>query len=60
MTLNEVVKKVFSAETAVNHISMNEGWMSVITGGNFSRSNLIRAFVDEAVIQQANQEKKNA
>ena len=52
MTLSEVVKEVFSEETAVNQISMNEGWMSVITGGDFSRSNLIRAFVHEAVMSR--------
>ena len=49
MTLNEVVKVVFSKKDFVDQLSMSEGWMSVITGGSFSRSNLIRAFVDEAV-----------
>lgn len=52
MTLSEVVKQVFLDETTVNQISMSEGWMSVITGGDFSRSNLIRTFVDEAVMSR--------
>jgi len=46
--LNHLVEAVFRDPTLVNFISMNEGWMSVITGGDFSRSNLIRAFVEEA------------
>lgn len=55
MTLSQVVTEVFSERSAVNRLSMSEGWMSVITSGDFSRSHLIRAFVDEAVRDRARQ-----
>jgi len=51
-TLNELVQEIFSADSIVNAISMNEGWMSVITSGDFSRSHVIRGFVNEALQQQ--------
>ena len=55
MSLNEIVRTVFSRERFVDQLSMSEGWMSLITGGSFSRSNLIRAFVDEAVIHRSSE-----
>ena len=51
-SLNQVVKAIFSSKDHVNAISMNEGWMSVLTARDFSRSNLIQGFVDEATAYQ--------
>jgi glyoxylase-like metal-dependent hydrolase (beta-lactamase superfamily II) len=45
--LAEVVDDVARDRDLVNLVSMNEGWMNLITLGDFSRSNLIRSFVDE-------------
>lgn len=48
-SLNALVKSVFSSPSLVNLVSMNEGWMSVLTSGDFSRSHLVRGFVDDAI-----------
>ena len=49
ITEKDLIKKMFNEPGIVNLISSYEGWMSVITGGDFSRSNLVRSFIDEFV-----------
>ena len=51
VTMAAIVEEVFVDETLVGAISMSEGWMHVLTAGDFARSHLLRGFVDEAVGQ---------
>jgi len=48
ITQAELIRELNATSGLVNSLSMGEGWMSFITSGNFSRSNLIRGFVEEA------------
>jgi glyoxylase-like metal-dependent hydrolase (beta-lactamase superfamily II) len=48
--LSQVVAEISQDRDLVNLISMNEGWMNLITAGDFSRSNLVRSFVDEITL----------
>ena len=45
-----MVAEISQDRDLVNLISMNEGWMNLITAGDFSRSNLVRSFVDEITL----------
>lgn len=44
---SELIKAINDTPGLVNFISLGEGWMSILTSGNFSRSNLIRGFLRE-------------
>lgn len=44
-TIREITRKVFDRRDLVNHISFSEGWLSLITGSDFSRGNLIKSFL---------------
>lgn len=46
-SIQKITQKVFSDRNFVNLISFHEGWMSVITKGSFSRSNLVESFLKE-------------
>lgn len=48
---SELIEKIFKEPSFINFLSMNEGWMSIITDGDFSRSNLIRSFIHEYIEQ---------
>ncbi len=41
----ELLVSVFNDSSLVNKYTMREGWMSAITGGDFSRSHLVRSFI---------------
>lgn len=43
--LEEIVENVFDDRTIINLLSMNEGWLSILTDSDFSRSNLVYSFV---------------
>lgn len=43
----DLIKALNETPGIVNFLSDGEGWMSLITSGNFSRSNLIRGFLKE-------------
>lgn len=44
-TIQEITRKVFDRRNLVNHISFSEGWLSLITGSDFSRGHLIKSFL---------------
>jgi glyoxylase-like metal-dependent hydrolase (beta-lactamase superfamily II) len=46
-TLPALTKKVFSGSTIVDCLSFQEGWMGLITAGDFSRSHLVKSFLRE-------------
>lgn len=43
--LEEIVENVFDDRNITNLISLNEGWLSILTDSDFSRSNLVFSFV---------------
>lgn len=46
---SEIIKQLYNEPGIVNFLSLGEGWMSLITSGNFSRTNLISGFIREFI-----------
>jgi len=44
-TIQALTRKVFDRHGLIDYLSMNDGWMSLITGSDFSRGNLIKSFL---------------
>jgi hypothetical protein len=44
-SLAALTRDVFQCSGVVDVLSLGEGWMSLITGSDFSRSNLVRTFI---------------
>jgi glyoxylase-like metal-dependent hydrolase (beta-lactamase superfamily II) len=44
-SIREITRRVFDQRYLVNHVSFSDGWLSLITGSDFSRANLIRSFL---------------
>jgi len=40
-----ITSKVFDSHSCTDRISMHEGWLSLLTASDFSRSNLVRSFL---------------
>jgi glyoxylase-like metal-dependent hydrolase (beta-lactamase superfamily II) len=53
-SIEELTGVVFAPKGLVDLISLSDGWMSLITGSDFSRSNLVRSFL-RAEIQASTQ-----
>jgi glyoxylase-like metal-dependent hydrolase (beta-lactamase superfamily II) len=47
-SLQQIVRHVFDRRTLVDHVSFSEGWLSLITGSDFSRGHLVRSFLKES------------
>lgn len=46
-SLQEIVREAFDRRSLADHLSFNDGWLSMITGSDFSRGNLARSFLRE-------------
>lgn len=46
-TIQELTRKVFDRHSLVDFLSFGDGWLSLITGSDFSRSNIIKSFLRE-------------
>lgn len=46
-TIEELTRKVFDRRSLVHFLSFGEGWLSLITGSDFSRSNIVKSFLRE-------------
>ena len=46
-TIEELTRKVFDRHSLVDVLSFGEGWLSLITGSDFSRSNIVKSFLRE-------------
>jgi glyoxylase-like metal-dependent hydrolase (beta-lactamase superfamily II) len=44
-TIQEITHKVFDRRDWVNRLSFSDGWLSLLTGSDFSRGNLIKSFL---------------
>ncbi len=45
MTIREITAKIFNKRNIVNNLSFNDGWLSLLTASDFSRSNIVRSFL---------------
>ncbi|MEQ9067869.1 MAG: MBL fold metallo-hydrolase, partial [Gimesia chilikensis] len=52
-TIEELTRKVFDRRGLVDFLSFGEGWLSLITGSDFSRSNIVESFLREKFQQEA-------
>jgi len=48
-TLQELTRKVFDRRDLVEYLSLGEGWLSMITGSDFSRGNIVKSFLHQPV-----------
>ncbi|QDT00024.1 MBL fold metallo-hydrolase [Adhaeretor mobilis] len=46
-SIQQLTRKVFDRRDLVSLLSFSDGWMSLITGSDFSRGNLIKSFLRE-------------
>src|SRR5262249_57580706 len=44
-TLRDVTRRVFDRRDWVDRLSLGDGWMSLITGSDFSRGNVVKSFL---------------
>ena len=47
-SIQAMTREVFNRRDLVEYLSLHDGWMSLITGSDFSRGNLIKSFLREA------------
>lgn len=52
-SLNEITRRVFDQNTTVDKLSFHDGWLSLLTGSDFSRSNLVRTFLPKQTEHRA-------
>lgn len=58
-SVQAITRSVFSGSSLVNCLSQHEGWMSLLTASDFSRSNLVKTFLAEtASARVASDEKR--
>ncbi|MEM9353101.1 MAG: MBL fold metallo-hydrolase [Planctomycetota bacterium] len=46
-TLEQLTRKVFDSRDLVDWLSFGDGWLSLITGSDFSRGNIVKSFLRE-------------
>jgi glyoxylase-like metal-dependent hydrolase (beta-lactamase superfamily II) len=44
-TIGQITRRVFDRKDLVNHMSFGDGWLSLITGSDFSRAHLVKSFL---------------
>ncbi len=47
-SIREITRKVFNRRDLVDLLSRGDGWLSLLTGSDFSRGNLVKSFLREA------------
>ena len=47
-TIQQLTRKVFDSRDLVDWLSLGDGWLSLITGSDFSRGNIVKSFLREA------------
>lgn len=52
-TLRELTRKVFDRRDLVDWLSLGDGWLSLITGADFSRANIVKSFLREPPPEEA-------
>lgn len=44
-SIREITRKVFDRRDLIDRLSFSDGWLSLITGSDFSRGNLVKSFL---------------
>jgi glyoxylase-like metal-dependent hydrolase (beta-lactamase superfamily II) len=52
-SIREITRRVFTRHDLVDRFSFSDGWLSLLTGSDFSRGNLVKSFLREASIKSA-------
>jgi endoribonuclease LACTB2 len=52
-SIREITRRVFNRQDLVDRFSFSDGWLSLLTGSDFSRGNLVKSFLREASIKNA-------
>jgi glyoxylase-like metal-dependent hydrolase (beta-lactamase superfamily II) len=58
-SIREITRRVFNRQDLVDRFSFSDGWLSLLTGSDFSRGNLVKSFLREASIQNAERSQKD-
>lgn len=45
ISIREITKKVFNENTCINQLSFSDGWLSLLTSSDFTRSNIVKSFL---------------
>ncbi len=48
-TIQQLTRKVFDRRDLVDWLSLGDGWLSLITGSDFSRGNIVKSFLRETL-----------
>src|SRR5262249_5214741 len=57
-SIREITRRVFKRQDLVDRFSFSDGWLSLLTGSDFSRGNLVKSFLRAASIQGAERSDK--
>ncbi|MGL4421635.1 MAG: hypothetical protein ACRCZF_13285, partial [Gemmataceae bacterium] len=44
-SIQEITRRVFHPKDLVDRLSFSDGWLSLLTGSDFSRGNLVKSFL---------------
>ena len=58
-SIREITRRVFNRQDLVDCLSFSDGWLSLLTGSDFSRGNLVKSFLQEESIKDAEQWQKD-
>src|SRR5207245_1178519 len=47
--VQDITRKVFDRRDVVDRLSFSDGWLSLLTGSDFSRGNLVKSFLRAAI-----------
>jgi endoribonuclease LACTB2 len=57
-SIREITRRVFKRQDLVDRFSFSDGWLSLLTGSDFSRGNLVKSFLRAASIKGAERSQK--
>jgi glyoxylase-like metal-dependent hydrolase (beta-lactamase superfamily II) len=57
-TVQQITREVFGSKGVTNRLSFSDGWLSLLTGADFSRGNLVRTFLRELYALPAGEESR--
>jgi len=55
-SIREITRRVFNRQDLVDGFSFSDGWLSLLTGSDFSRGNLVKSFFRAGCIKKAEDE----
>src|SRR5438876_11174046 len=59
-SIREITRRVFQRQDLVDRFSFSDGWLSLLTGSDFSRGNLVKSFLRGASIRDAERPQKES